>query len=179
MKESRKSLQTKFIVLITSALLTLSFLVGGFSLWIVNKLSKQDSRIMLDAVCNEQALRLDMQLQSIQQAVDILYNYAYEELESAESLRDDEYRLAYIAGIEKLALDIAENTEGVRTVYFRTNPEIYGPTDGFFLVNENNDGEFIATPVTNLVIYEKSDVEHVGWYYQPVEAGKQVRLAEN
>ena len=95
MKESRKSLQTKFIVLITSALLTLSFLVGGFSLWIVNKLSKQDSRIMLDAVCNEQALRLDMQLQSIQQAVDILYNYAYEELESAESLRDDEYRLAY------------------------------------------------------------------------------------
>lgn len=177
MKESRKSLQTKFIVLITSALLTLSFLVGGFSLWIVNKLSKQDSRIMLDAVCNEQALRLDMQLQSIQQAVDILYNYAYEELESAESLRDDEYRLAYIAGIEKLALDIAENTEGVRTVYFRTNPEIYGPTDGFFLVNENNDGEFIATPVTNLVIYEKSDVEHVGWYYQPVEAGKPIWMS--
>ena len=83
-----KSIQSKFIILITSALLILSLFIGGFSLINTNKLLKEDSALMMNAVCTEQALRLDLQLQRIEQAVDTIYNYAQDELVSVEKIKE-------------------------------------------------------------------------------------------
>ena len=100
-----KSIQSKFIILITSALLILSLFIGGFSLINTNKLLKEDSALMMNAVCTEQALRLDLQLQRIEQAVDTIYNYAQDELVSVEKIKESEFRQEYLKKIEAETVD--------------------------------------------------------------------------
>ena len=47
--------------------------------------------------------------------------------------------------------------------------------EGVFYVR-GRDGEFRQEPLTQIREYEKDDMEHVGWYYIPVKAGKPVWL---
>ena len=165
-----KSIQSKFIILITSALLILSLFIGGFSLINTNKLLKEDSALMMNAVCTEQALRLDLQLQRIEQAVDTIYNYAQDELVSVEKIKESEFRQEYLKKIERLSLDIANKTEGSRTVYLRVNPELSDYCTGFFWVKKHQNSDYVENEITDLSKYDRDDTEHVGWYYEPMEA---------
>lgn len=57
------------------------------------------------------------------------------------------------------------------TCYIRYNPEFTDPTSGIFLSRDNAEGEFTAIEPTDFTMYEPTDLEHVGWYYIPVNNG--------
>ena len=84
MQKKMKSIQTKIILLITTALLTLAVFVGGFSLWNIGRVVLNDTELMMEAVCTEQALRLDNQLERTGQGVTTMCHYAVGELKSVE-----------------------------------------------------------------------------------------------
>ncbi len=169
-----KSIQSKFILLISSALLTLALLIGGFSVWNTNAISIHDSELMMDAVCNEQALKLDMQLQSIEQAVMTIYNCAKAELVESGNVQSEETFVENVKRVQGIALDIAQNTKGARTVYFKVNSDFSQSTDGFFLVKKTEESQFMENYITDVSLYDENDVEHVGWYYEPIKAGKAI-----
>lgn len=173
-----KSLQSKFVILITSALLSLALVVGGFSLWNTNRIAINDSEMMMNAVCEQQALKLDSQLLRIEQSVNTIYNYALGECKSTENFSDVNYIEEYTKSIKTLSWDIANNTEGAMAVYFRFNPELVGESTGGFFITKNNVGsEFIDDVPTDITKYSNDDVEHVGWFYQPVAAGKAIWMS--
>lgn len=165
-----KSIQNKFIILIVSAILSLSILLGGIALLSVNRLLKNDSALMMNAVCTEQALRLDAQLQKIEQAVTAIYDYAYDDLTDVSDLKNIHYRDSYIKQLDKMALDMAKKIDGARTVYFRFNTDISENVPGFFWVKKTENSAFARTKTTDINRYDEDDTEHVGWYYQPQEA---------
>ncbi|MGN0384860.1 MAG: diguanylate cyclase [Lachnospiraceae bacterium] len=177
MQKKMKSIQTKIILLITTALLTLSVFVGGFSLWNTGRVVLNDTELMMEAVCTEQALRLDNQLERTEQAVTTMYHYAVGELTSFDIVLDQTQRDLYTSKIQDLALDISNNTDGAMAVYFRFNPEFTDTMSGFFWTKKEADGPFTTEPLTDLGLYDKNDVEHVGWFYQPVEAGHAVWMS--
>ena len=170
-----KSIQTKFIVLIVSGLVTMALLVGGIGIWSVSKLSLEDSEVMLNATCTEQTQRLNEQLNMVEQSVTTLYSYADRELDSERLTKDKEYMSDYTEGVRALAVDISNRTKGAIAVYFRYNPDLTGGgSDGFFWCKDSASGEFTQQEITDLFDYPSTDVEHVGWYYIPVSAGKAI-----
>lgn len=172
-----RSIQTKFITMIAASILSLGLILGGYATITANRVAINDSELVLNGMCNEQTLRMDAELQRIEQAVTIIYNYAQKEIPDIEKLADDEFCDKYVEKVKTLALDVAEITDGARTAYFRVNPEIASPLQGFFLVKPIADGEFFENEITDLYAYPRDDVKHVGWYYQPVDAGKPIWMS--
>lgn len=148
-----KSIQTKFIVLILSALIINAVLIGGYAVYHINSVVNQDTETMMNAICTEQGLKIDMQLQKIEQSVTAIYNYANTEVDFSSMISDEEYRIEYINEVEKLSVDIAEHTDGVRAVYFRIDPNLTKPEEGFFYVQEQDESKFVKNKVTRILDY--------------------------
>ena len=73
-----------------------------------------------------------------------------------------------------LAVNVTDHTEGTLGVYFRYNPELTGPKDGFFWAKNDIKSGLKESMTTDLTEYGEKDVEKTCWYYQPVNAGKPV-----
>lgn len=170
-----KSIQTKFIVMIAAGLLSMALIVGGYSVWNTTRIIDDDSVTMINAVCTEKAYELNDQLQEIEHAVTTIYTVAQESLESTQSLKDSHYAEQYVNKVEGLAVKFSNQTEGALAVYFHLDPKMTNTGDaGFYLQMNNETGRFTHHEVTNLYDYDRDDVEFVGWYYQPVEAGEPI-----
>ena len=65
----------------------------------------------------------------------------------------------------------SEHTDGAVTSYIRFNPEYSNPTSGCFLTRDSLSDPFTSVTPTDFSMYDPSDLEHVGWYYIPVQNG--------
>ena len=57
------------------------------------------------------------------------------------------------------------------TAYIRYNPDFTEPDSGVFLTRDSDEDEFTSVTPTDFSMYDPSDLEHVGWYYIPVQHG--------
>lgn len=173
-----KSIQSKIITFMLLYLLLLALLIGVPSVVNIGRLASYDSNTIVNGLCRKQAERLNGQLNAIRNAVDTIYEYSAGELESVESLSDGGYLEDYAESVRKIAINIANHTEGSLAVYFRYNPELAGDgKGGFFWCRGNAEGSFAMNEPTDILAYDSSDVGHVGWYYIPVETGEAVWMA--
>lgn len=74
-------------------------------------------------------------------------------------------------------LDFANHTNGAVTAYLRYNPDYSNPTSGVFAQRQSVDSELQCLTPTDFSMYDESDVEHVGWYYLPVQAKKAIWMS--
>lgn len=133
-----------------------------------------DSEEILRLAANHNASLIDENFLSIEQSVDTVYNYAVQRTQVHRNfLTDDKTRARYTSDISELGKSIAENTQGAMAVYLRYNPDDFGPTEGFwYTIVVDEEGSWISAEPTDMSLYDKDDLEHVGWYYIPVQNGK-------
>ncbi len=74
-------------------------------------------------------------------------------------------------------LDFANHTNGAVTAYLRYNPNYSNPTSGVFAQRQSVDSELQCLTPTDFSMYDESDVEHVGWYYLPVQAKEAIWMS--
>lgn len=167
-----KSVQTKILVLILGCILISAAALGGAGFYYAGTAVEEDSAQIMKLLCSQKAQEIDKHIQNIEQSVNTLYYYIDRQLELDRLEKDKKYQDQAIANMRDLSLNAAENTEGAVAVYFRLNPEIASSVTGIFLTKSSRDGQFEDHEVTDLSKYEPDDVEHVGWYYIPIENGK-------
>ena len=133
---------------------------------------------MLELTCIEKKNAMDEMLRDVEQGVTAIYEYATKFMPEGEDDWSDEATVEqYIDVVSKVSLIVAENTDGAVAVYYRFAPELVNdPALGTFLVKDKN-GIFQDVQVTDISAYDKDDVEHVGWYYIPLEVGEATWLA--
>ncbi|MBQ8518474.1 MAG: diguanylate cyclase [Agathobacter sp.] len=167
----KSSIQNKIIFLILVGILFSSLTIGG--LGIASFRDELDKSVVstMNLTCQEKAEELNNVLGRIEQSSEVMAVLATNHLVSAERLQDETYRETYMNHMCEAAYDIAINTKGSIGIYLRLNPEIAGPTEGFYWLIDNESGELELEENTNITQYPKDDMEHVGWYYEPVEAG--------
>lgn len=169
-----KSIQTKILVLIIPALLICTSLVGGVGVISAQRIIDRNTDEYLTVLCSEQSEIIESLFDRVEQSVDIMAVNALEELESAEALQQESYREAYTEKMRQMLVTTTEHTVGSVAVYLRYNPELAPPTSGIFM-EKNRFGENLRKRrPTDLSQYSPDDLEHVGWYYTPVKAGKPV-----
>ncbi|MDD6573079.1 MAG: diguanylate cyclase [Thermoflexaceae bacterium] len=170
-----KSVQTKIILLILTGIIASTTIVGVTGIMSFGKAIDEDSVKVMNLMCSEKAQELNNVLGKIEQSVEILSGYAVDNLESINRLsRDSEYLEEFTNDLEELGLTIANATDGAVAVYVRFNPDITSPKAGFFKVKNTENERFVDEKLTDFSLYSPDDVEHVGWYYIPVNEGKAV-----
>ncbi|MBR6316058.1 MAG: response regulator [Lachnospiraceae bacterium] len=168
-----KSIQTKisFVIIGITVLVTVGLLITVTSR--TKSILDKDSEEILEISAEKCANAIDDRFNSTEQSVDTIYNYAIKRAETYNQfLTSEPQRDMYTHDIAELGKSIAENTRGAMAVYLRYNPDDYGPTDGFWYTINLDDGSWVSSEPTDMSLYEKDDIEHVGWYYVPVEAGR-------
>ncbi len=168
----KKTINTKFISLTLSLIFLCTLVIGGIAFRNMSELSKSDSVEILNLLVEENASDMDALLGRIEQSVDVLagcandYIYSHDVHTISPELLDGltEY-------LDPLLLNAAHVTEGCIGVYIRYNTDIAASDAGLFFTKSSGDYDFISVPCTDISLYEKDDIEHVGWYYIPRDAG--------
>ena len=111
-------------------------------------------------------------LDSIKESVDLFCAMTVNQLPSLESLKDLKFVNGFVRDAEKNMTEIARITHGVCCYYFRIAPEMTEHSQGFLYGKRHLTGRMMKEPLTNLALYDPSDTEHVGWYYEPQAAGR-------
>ena len=167
-----RSIQTKLILVISAILIVV---VGSFlitSTVRTNAMLDNDSEQILLSAADYHANIIDDNFRSTEQSVGAIYNYALKRAQTYSSFFQDEAeRDDYTYDISELGKSIAENTRGAMAVYLRYNPVDFGATSGFWYTINLSDSSWQPSVPTDMSLYSRDDLEHVGWYYIPVEAG--------
>ena len=173
----KQSIRNKFLRVTLSLLFIFAFVMGMVSVISVNKLSKENSRQMIQQICDKETLKFSNKLNLVENSVTMIYEYALELIE----IREEEssiYSDAYSEQVRNLAISAADKTDGAMAVYFRYNPEMVGSgTSGFLWVKKSEEESFQEEPPTDILAYNADDIEHVGWYYSPKESGRPIWMS--
>ncbi len=173
-----RSIQTKIILLILLGIVVASLVIGGAGIINSQIAIDNDSVQIMNLLCGEKAQELNSTLGRIEQSVEILGEYSVANIESYDRLvNDTAYRSEYNTFIANFGMTAVEKTDGAIAVYLRFSPDKFSSCEGFFQVKNMDTGEFEPYELTDFSKYKPDDVEHLGWYYIPVNAGKAVWLA--
>lgn len=168
-----KTIKVKIIASVILCALLSAIVCGGLSILTSKTVSDETSReYMLLCTQNASAV-LDRMMGNVELSVENLYSVVLERLDDVNAFKTDAaYVEQYTEEIADVLLEIAKNTNGALTAYIRYNPEFTDPTSGLFYTRDSSNGEFISIEPTDFTMYEPDDLEHVGWYYIPVNNGK-------
>lgn len=170
----KQSIQNKIILLILVGILFSSLAIGG--LGIVSFRAELEKSVVstMNLTCQEKAEELNNILGRIEQSTEVMAVLGMNYISSVDALRDDGYRAKCMEHLTEAGYNIVDNTKGAIGIYLRLNPEIAGPTEGFYWLVSNQTGKMELEENTDISQYSKEDLENVGWYYQPIEAQKAI-----
>lgn len=167
-----KSIRARIILTVVICSLLSAGICGGISIINSGKSEYEDSKDEMRYVCENQGAQMEAQLERVEQSVNTAYSVVLQQLTDVAAFKSDKaYVDAFTVIMEQMLYEIGGNTEGALTAYIRYNPEFTEPDSGVFLTR-NSDGEkFTSITPTDFTMYDPSDLEHVGWYYIPVQHG--------
>lgn len=168
-----KSIKAKIALLVILCTTVAAVAVSVISFANSNALIKDDSTEIINDSCVKTAADIDAYLLRIEQSVDTLADYALANLTDFDAFKSsDEYVDQYTEDIAPVLLTAAQHTDGAITAYIRYNPDFAYPTSGKFYMRNSLKDPYEVVPNTDFSVYEKTDLNHVGWYYIPVNNGK-------
>lgn len=165
-----RSIKTKITLSVLLCAVISVLVCGVLSIQNAYRTSYEDSKKIMALNGREQSEKINGMLQRVSQSVDTVYSIAVANLTDVDEFKSsEEYVEAYTEQMENVLIEAATNTEGALTAYIRYNPEFTEPTSGLFLTRDSDDAAFESVTPTDFSMYDESDLEHVGWYYIPVQ----------
>ena len=168
-----KEIQNKILSLVISSVVISALAIIITAFWGYNRLAETDTSQIMQLMCSEKRQAIDEKLMNIEQSVHTIYHFAMDQIEQTDNLWQDEALVQdHISKMRALMETMAKYTDGAMSVYYRLAPELLGPKQGVWLM-KNENSEFTDYEMTDIAQYDKNDVEHVGWYYQPIANKKE------
>lgn len=166
-------LQKKILILVISSILISALVVMLIAFSNYNRIVESNLRQIMQLMCSEKRQTIDEKLLNIEQSVHTLYHFTISQVNEANNLwQDEEWFSEHISRMKEVMETTSRYTDGSVSVYYRLDPDIKGPRQGVWLV-QNENGDFVEHEMTDISFYKEDDVEHVGWYYIPVANGKE------
>lgn len=166
-----KSIKAKIIAGIIICTLLSSASIGFLSIKDIYQTSDQGAEKEMTLTCLNGQSEINAQIAKIAQSVDTLSSIAMERLDFSKFKGNNIYVTQYTESLMSDVVKFGENTDGAICVYVRYNPDFTAPTSGIFLTRNSTEEPFTSSTPTDFTMYEKTDLEHVGWYYIPVQNG--------
>ena len=170
------SMRFRFLTTVIGAMFAVAFFVGGLSIYEVDKYIQNQAEEFVNITCANESAKINDSLASMEKSVNIMKSYLMDFFESESDIEDRAYQEEFIKSAEHMFFDVIKHTSnsGAIAYYFRLNPSISDSKAGLFYSKMDGSDEFFALEPTDLSIYEKDDIEHVGWFWKPYEAGEPI-----
>ena len=167
-----KSIRTKIIMGILFCSLLTAGIIACLAIVNSSQMASVDTAAKSQLSGEVFAGEINSTISRIEQSVNTLSDAVMQDFDYAAFKKSKDYADQYTKQIEKEAVNFASHTDGAVTAYVRYNPQYSNPTSGIFMSRNSTDENFTLLTPTDFSMYDASDVAHVGWYYQPVEAGE-------
>lgn len=167
------SLKTKVSLSMMGCIFFSILLVGCIAIYysVTDSEHNAEQNILLNS--SDNARDLGTTLACIETGVNTLADAAKGEVGDIGRFKSDrDYVESCAQALAPIGLNCGKNVEGAISYYVRFNPDYSHPTSGLFGTRENQNASFQTFPCTDISKYDKNDMEHVGWYYIPVNRGK-------
>lgn len=168
------SLQFRFLMTVMSAILIITVFVGGFSIYEVDNYIQKETQNLVEVTCENEAVKINNIFKGMEKSVRIMENYVLSFFEDAADVENPNRQNEALQFADKMFVNVAKDTDGAIAYYLRLNPEISNSTAGIFFSKVDGGEEYVRFAPTDLAIYDRNDTEHVGWYWQPYDAGKPI-----
>jgi len=168
-----QSIRMKLLITIVCCTLLSVMVVGAMA--IVNSLSVtgDSAERELMATSESNAKDINETMACVETGVNSLAAAVIGDLTDLERLSTDSY---YVISEETsagfMAKNCANSVEGTMSYYVKFNPDISVPTAGVLGTRDTTSGPFKEITPTDITLYEKTDIAHVGWYYIPINNHK-------
>ena len=167
-----RSIQFKFLITIISAMLAITIFIGGLSIYEVDQFVQLQTKDYIDVTCEKDASQINDIFGDMEKSVHIMESYVYGLIKDYTDITNSQRQDEIVDLSEDMFGEVAKNTDDAVAYYLRFAPEVSNSTCGFFY--SKADDVFVRFEPTDIAIYDKDDTEHVGWYWQPYEAGKPI-----
>ena len=169
-----QSMQFKVLMTVISAMLAITVFIGGLSIYEVDQFVQHHTEDYINVTCEKDASQINDIFGDMEKSVHIMESYVLGFINSKADIEDAKKQAEILERSDEMFVDVANNTDGAVAYYFRFTPELSHNTFGLFYSKVKEKDGFIRFEPTDLSLYSKEDTEHVGWYWQPFEAGKPV-----
>lgn len=165
------SIRTKITLLTVSSLIIALTIATFLSVYSIRKLGRSDADQLLHLMCQTGSMNLESYFDSVEHSVETVSTLVQNSLNDMpiEQLGPQVERARNLFG------QVAYNTNGVLTYYFRIDPEVSDTVKGFWYVNLDGEG-FKEHEVTDITQYDTSDTSSLVWFTVPKATGKGVWL---
>ena len=171
-----KSINSKITALVFLSVVFNGLIIAIVGLVFAHNIIETDSQTIINLTTETKVQEMNSWFHSIEQSVNLFYDYCNEILPQNETLLSDSNFMArHINQVSTLLEDAAANTENASTVFYRLYSEFLSSDFGVFLVKDKNNAVMKMQP-TDISLYEKTNRERVAWWYEPLESGKAVWL---
>ena len=171
------SIQFKFLMTIISAMLAITVFIGGLSIYEVDKFVQSETKNYINVTCEKEISQINDDFGGMEKSVHIMESYVYGLIKNDADIKNSKRQIEILDQSNDMFVDVAKHTDSAVAYYLRFAPEISHGKCGFFYSKENGKGDFMCFETTDLLQYDKSDNEHVGWYWQAYDAQKPVWLS--
>ena len=168
------SIQYKFLITVISAILAIAVFVGGLSIYEVDQFVQMQTEDLIDATCEKEAVEINSIFGDMEKSVEVIGSYVLDLAESSGGITDRDSQNKIIEYTDGMFVEVVRHTDSVIAYYLRFAPEVAGSQSGLFYSKMDGSDEYICLEPTDLSLYDKDDTEHVGWFWQPYEAGEPV-----
>ena len=157
---------------VISAMLAITLFIGGLGIYEVDKIVQLQTENYINVTCEKEVSQINDIFGDMEKSVHIMESYVFGLINGKDDVYTEEKQADIIQRSDEMFVDVAKNTDGVVAYYFRFTPEI-SPLGLFYSKVSGKEG-FVRFEPTDILLYDRNDTEHVGWYWQPYEAGKPV-----
>lgn len=172
------SIQSKILILSLSCTLLGTLTLGTISALFISRITQRTSIQSIENQLNAEASKLNVAFVEHEKYTQALVAGIFSQIRLDSANFFNKNLATHIENLKERITSTIENIPGVKTIYVRFNPNITAPDAGLFLVkNSNSDSPFASVLPTNITQYSPNDIEHVGWYYLPIQTGKPMWLS--
>lgn len=169
----KRTLKARVLLVVVGTAIISALICGIVSMYESLQVVENNSQEHMISACDKYGQSLNSTMAMIEQSVDTLADVTVSTIQDVEKFKTDkEYVKNCTEKLQEVALESANNTEGAMSYYIRYNPEFTEATSGIFASKSSGEAEFEQLTPTDFSMYDKDDLEHVGWYYIPVNNGK-------
>lgn len=161
------SLKTKIILLVFLCIILLFTASTLFVHTSFTHILNETIASKMNLLCENEGKKTDQIFMRIEYAVNNIAIFLGNKFENPEMARDVSYRKTILEEADSLLFAMVDSIDGVVSHYVSFNPKLIDGIDGF-IYRLDKDGVLSPIELTDIRIYDPSDIEHVGWFYIPV-----------
>lgn len=165
------SLRSKILSVTIGAIIITMIVAAIFGIVAIRNISIDNSRLLLQLLCETGQKNLDSSLNSVES--EVLYISAY--VESDLKGLDDQELEEHLDRVSVIFEKVLKNTKGVMTYYYRIDPAVSSDVKGFWYVNTDGEG-FQEHEVTDITMYDTENTSQLVWFTVPKATGEPVWL---